>query len=67
MLDAFFWYTGFVFWILVAAGAACFAAADASGSQRQAAALRTAMISSKPSAGWSRSGLMQSEGNHVQS
>ena len=29
MLDAFFWYTGFVFWILVAAGAACFVAADA--------------------------------------
>jgi hypothetical protein len=29
MLDAFLWYTGFVFWILVAIGAACFAAADA--------------------------------------
>ena len=30
MLDAFFWYTGFAFWILVAAGAACFMASEAS-------------------------------------
>ena len=29
MIDAFFWYTGLVFWILVAAAAACIVAADA--------------------------------------
>jgi len=30
MVDAFFWYTGLVFWISVFAAVACFAAADAS-------------------------------------
>jgi len=30
MVDAFFWYTGLVFWISVFAAIACFAAADAS-------------------------------------
>ena len=30
MIDAFFWYTGLVFWISVFAAIACFAAADAS-------------------------------------
>jgi hypothetical protein len=30
MLNAFFWYTGFVFWILVATGATCFVVAEAS-------------------------------------
>ena len=30
MIDAFFWYTGLVFWIAIAAGAACLLMADAS-------------------------------------
>ena len=30
MVDAFFWYTGLVFWILIAVGAAGFMAAEAS-------------------------------------
>jgi hypothetical protein len=30
MIDAFFWYTGVVFWILAAAAAALFIAAEAS-------------------------------------
>jgi hypothetical protein len=30
MIDAFFWYTGLVFWISFAAGAACLLMADAS-------------------------------------
>ena len=30
MLDAFFWYTGLVFWISIAAGAVCLLIADAS-------------------------------------
>jgi len=29
MLDAIFWYTGLAFWIVVAAGTACFVVADA--------------------------------------
>jgi hypothetical protein len=30
MLNAFFWYTGLVFWISVAAGGACLLVADMS-------------------------------------
>jgi hypothetical protein len=30
MIDAFFWYTGLVFWILVAAGGVSFLVVDAS-------------------------------------
>jgi hypothetical protein len=29
MVDAFFWYTGFVFWISIVMGAACLLVADA--------------------------------------